>query len=375
MGKVLSEEDRGFAGRGQPLIEGFMKVLFSGYRNPHYWTVTEYIEEAIRSLGHEVRIVDEGRHLVPGRLRQHAPLIERVDLHWFNRQVLRACDRFRPELFIASGGERILPSTVVGLKEWGTRTVLWTVDPPLHFTPILLSAPAYEHIFCQGTEAIEILQKQGAQGISWLPMACDPDLHRPSELSAEERDRYGSDIVFVGSHYPMREKLFEALAGLDLAIWGPGWNRLRSDSPLRGCVRAAHTTPETWRQIYAAAKIVLSVHFQDPLGKIPCHQASPRVFEALACGAFVITDRQKDVMALFRNGEQLVTFADGEDLRKKVEAYLGCAKERERIARNGRTEVLARHTYRDRLSVLFDSLGSAVPKRDATSHPIERHAA
>ena len=206
-------------------------------------------------------------------------------------------------------------------------------------------------------------------------MACDPARHHPVELSAEERDAWRHDVVFVGSHYPVREKLFEALAGLDLAIWGPGWDRLRSDSPLKGCVRAAHTTPETWRKIYAAAKIVLSVHFQDPLGKIPCHQASPRVFEALACGAFVITDRQKDVMALFQDGEHLVTFADGEDLRRKVETYLRCSNERERIAQNGRAEVLARHTYRDRLSVLFDSLDSAGSKRDTTSHGTERHAA
>ena len=83
------------------------------------------------------------------------------------------------------------------------------------------------------------------------------------------------DVVFVGSYYPVREKLFEALAGLDLAISAPGWDRLRSDSPLRGCVRAAHTTTETWRQIYAAATIVLSVHFQDP-PESHCHQASPR---------------------------------------------------------------------------------------------------
>ena len=352
-----------------------MKILFSGYHNPHYWTVTEYIEEAIRSLGHEIRIVDEGRHLVPGRLRQHAPLIEWVDLRWFNRQVLRTCDHFRPELFIASGGERILSSTVIALRDRGIRTVLWTIDPPVHFTPILRCANAYDHVFCQGSEAIELLREAGIPKLTWLPMACDPARHRPVEPVAEKRAAWRHDVVFVGSHYPVREKLFEALAGLDLAIWGPGWDRLRGDSPLRGCVRAAHTTPETWRRIYAAAKIVLSVHFQDPLGEIPCHQASPRVFEAMACGAFVITDRQKDVMTLFRDGEHLVAFADGEDLRKKVETYLGCTKERQRIAGNGRTEVLARHTYRDRLSALFESLGSAVPKRDATSQPAERHAA
>ncbi len=201
-------------------------------------------------------------------------------------------------------------------------------------------------------------------------------MNRPVTIPSNWRQRKETpgdhDAVFVGSHYPVRERLFEALAGIDLAIWGPGWDRLRSDSPLRRCVRAAHTTPETWRKIYAAAKIVLSVHFQDPLGKLPCHQASPRVFEALACGAFVITDRQKDVMALFQDGEHLVTFADGEDLRRKVETYLGCSNERERIAQSGRNEVLARHTYRDRLSVLFDSLDTDGLEARSRLHPARR---
>jgi spore maturation protein CgeB len=206
-------------------------------------------------------------------------------------------------------------------------------------------------------------------------MACEPTRHHPVELAAEERNTWRHDAVFVGSHYPVREKLFEALAGIDLAIWGFCLMIRRTPRSTLGETLFPYTTPETWRKIYAAAKIVLSVHFQDPLGKIPCHQASPRVFEALACGAFVITDRQKDVMALFQDGEHLVTFADGEDLRRKVETYLGCSNERERIAQSGRNEVLARHTYRDRLSVLFTSLDTAGSKRITTSHCKERHAA
>ena len=159
-----------------------MKVLFSGYHNPHYWTVTEYIEEAIRYLGHELRIVDEGRHLVPGRLRQRAPFVERVDLRWFNRQVLRACDRFRPELFIASGGERILPSTVVALRKWGTGTALWTVDVPLHFVPCCAAPPLTIMFSVRGPKRWILLREEGIPRLFWLPMACDPVRHQPVEL-------------------------------------------------------------------------------------------------------------------------------------------------------------------------------------------------
>jgi len=330
-----------------------MKVLFTGHHNPHYPTITEYIEQALEALGHEIVILDEGRYLLPGRVRQRSRFIERVDLSWFNRKVLRACERFRPDWFIASGAERILPSTVAALKGRGTRTVLWTTDAPMHFAPILRGAPAYDHVFCQGTEAIDILRETGISRLSWLPMACDPNWHRPADLTADDRSQYGHDVVFVGSHYPVREKLLEPLAGLDLAVWGPGWEKLHQGSPLKRRVRGGHTTPWVWGKIYSAARIVLSIHFRDPAGRVDVHQASPRVFEAMACGAFVISDRQRDVLSLFKDGEHLATADSPEEMREKVRYYLGHAGERERIARSGHEEVLRRHTYVQRIGFLL----------------------
>jgi len=335
-----------------------MKVLFTGYHNPHYPTITEYIERALEGLGHELAVLDEGRYLLPGRLRQHSRVLERMDLRWFNGQVLRAAARFRPGVFLASGGERILPSTVAALRARGTRTLLWTTDAPMHFDPILTGAPAYDHVFCQGTEAIDLLQQGGVSRLTWLPMACDPDRHGPVGLTEEERARYGHDIVFVGSHYPVRETLLEPLADLDLAVWGPGWEALRRDSPLKRCLRGGHTAPEIWRKIYSAARIVLSIHFRDSDGRVAVHQASPRVFEAMACGAFVITDRQRDVLALFRDGEHLATAGGPVELREKVRHYLEHPGQRERIARGGRGEVLRRHTYARRLRQLMDAAGA-----------------
>jgi spore maturation protein CgeB len=199
-------------------------------------------------------------------------------------------------------------------------------------------------------------------------MACDPALHFPEALTERERVEYGHDVVFVGSYYPVREALFEGLAGLDLAIWGPGWEKLRSGSPLRACVKGTHTTPSVWRKIYSASRIVLATHFQDPAARVPVHQASPRVFEAMACGAFVITDRQRDVLALFRDGEHLVIAEGKAGLREKVEYFLSRSAERERIAAAGRQEALARHTYAHRLETLFDALhgtrSNALPARD-----------
>ena len=137
------------------------------------------------------------------------------------------------------------------------------------------------------------------------------------------------------------------------ALWGPGWDVLPQTSPLRACIRGAHTQPGIWTKIYSATKIVLSIHYCDSENHFPVHQASPRVFEAMACGAFVLTDRQKDVLSLFKDGEHLVTFSDDADLDRKIAFFLEHADERQRIATAGRQEVLKNHTYENRLSRLL----------------------
>jgi spore maturation protein CgeB len=336
-----------------------MKVLCVGYHNPHYLTVTEYIERAVASLGHELYVFDMGLHLLPGRVRQRVPWMEYLDARWLNGCLSARAEKVRPDLVIASGGDRIETATVRRFRQAGIKTVLWTTDAPVQFDPILRIAPHFDHVFCQGTEAVEIFDRAGIREACWLPMACDPAIHFPETLTQTERVEYGHDVVFMGSYYPVREALFEGLAGLDFAIWGPGWEKLRRGSPLRACVKGTHTTPAVWRKIYSASRIVLATHFQDPAARVPVHQASPRVFEAMACGAFVITDRQRDVLALFRNGEHLVAAEGKRSLCENVQHALSRPAERESIAAAGRQETLARHTYAHRLETLFDTLHGA----------------
>lgn len=333
-----------------------MKILLSGYHNPHYETVTEYMERALVTLGHELLSFDDRCHLVPGRLRQRSALLKRLDLEWINRRLLARARRSGVRVVLVTGGSRILGGAVRQLRSQGVVTVLWTTDPPIDFGPILQATPSYDHVFCQGTEAVEILHREGVAKPRWLPVGCDPERHRPAELNDTDRRLYGSDIVFVGSHYPERETLFEALTGFDLAIWGPGWKSLRSGSPLRKCLRGEHTTPEEWRKIYSASRIVLATHYQDPQRRFPVHQASPRVFEVMACGGFLICDRQRDIFSLFGDGQHVVGLDNGADLAKKVRYYLDHPLERQTIARKGHEEVMRRHTYVHRIEALLAAL-------------------
>jgi spore maturation protein CgeB len=339
-----------------------MKILFSGHHNPHFLTITEYLERAIAALGHDLHVFEDRRHLIPGRIRKHMEFLNQLDLGVINTDMRALARSVRPDIAIVTGGQRISAKTIRHIKRLGSTAVLWTTDPPMQFEPLVTAALSYDTIFCQGTEAIEMLARVGIEGTHWLPMACDPEVHHPVACSTVEHRQYGSDIVFVGSYYPERAALFEPLSALTscaFAIWGPGWEALPAASPLRKHLKGRHTRPEDWLKIYSAGKIILSTHYHDPQKQFPVYQASPRVFEILACGAFQLCDDQRDVFTLFRDGRDLVKFKDGKDLVAKVQHYLAHPEERRAIAEQGRKTVLARHTYQERIKELLAKIGYA----------------
>lgn len=337
-----------------------MRILISGYHNPHFVTVTEYVERAVRSLGHDLITFDDRRHLFPGRFRRKFPVLQLVSVGHINRRLVRLAKARQPDVIIVTGGHRVTGYSLKWFAHQRIPAVLWTTDSPRASDMLFTTAPLYHHLFCQGTEYIDVFQQMGLAHAEWLPMACDPEVHRRVEISGAEKLKFGSDVVFVGSYYPQRAEMLQAVLHHHPTLWGPGWDVLPPTSPLRACIRGAHTQPDTWTKIYSASKIVLSIHYCDSENRFPVHQASPRVFEAMACGAFVLTDRQKDVLSLFKDGEQVVAFSDGADLDRKIAYYLQHADERERIAAAGRQEVLKSHTYENRLCRLLDRIGATV---------------
>jgi spore maturation protein CgeB len=343
-----------------------VRILISGYHNPHYVTVTEYIEGAVRSLGHDVIPFNDRDHIFPGRLRTKIHLLQKLSVRAINRGLLKLAARTQPDVVLITGGHRITPRALLRLSRQKAKTVLWTTDAPRPADMMFTTASYYHAIFCQGTEYVDRFHRLDIQEPRWLPMACDPETHRRVDLPEGEKGRFGSDIAFVGSYYPHRAESLQQVSAFKPGIWGPGWDVLPQDSPLRPFLRGAHTTPETWIRIYSASKMVLSIHYRDPQAGFPVHQASPRVFEAMACGAFVLTDRQKDVVTLFRDGVHLVTFDDDRDLRNKVDHFLQHPEERERIAAAGMHEVLSRHTYGHRVRELFAHIERLHPRSENT---------
>ena len=81
---------------------------------------------------------------------------------------------------------------------------------------------------------------------------------------------------------------------------------------------------------------------------------SNRLFDALACGTFVISDKIPSAETLFEGN--VITYENAEDLNEKIKYYLSHDEERRMIAEKGKEIVLKNHTFDNRVDTIIDSL-------------------
>jgi hypothetical protein len=83
-----------------------------------------------------------------------------------------------------------------------------------------------------------------------------------------------------------------------------------------------------------------------------------RVFESMACGCMLITDKLTDngLEDIFTERKEIVTFSLKEDLKEKIQYYLSHEKELNEIARKGQEKVLKYFTHEKILKYIFNIL-------------------
>lgn len=236
-------------------------------------------------------------------------------------------------LRVDDGLEYPLPDTLRPLA-W------WAIDTHLDLPRCLAQARTADLTFAAQRPGAEAFRRAGVPTATWLPLACDPEVHRPHPVPVEY------DVCFVGNLFPgPRGELVDLL---------------RRHFPRHFVGRAYY---DDMARAYSAARAAFNRSVRDDLNM--------RVFEALACGPLLATNAlppeagQED---LFRDGTHLTTYRDADELLDKLRFYLARPEARERVARTGRAEATAKHTYRHRLADILAAAGR-VPKPVPVARP------
>lgn len=104
-------------------------------------------------------------------------------------------------------------------------------------------------------------------------------------------------------------------------------------------------------RFYPCSKINFNCTSRQMIGAV-----NQRIFDAPACGAFVLTDYREQMEYLFDLDTEVAIYRHPGEIPELVERYLGDDNGRETIARAARKRILADHTYAHRLKSLLATM-------------------
>lgn len=119
-----------------------------------------------------------------------------------------------------------------------------------------------------------------------------------------------------------------------------------------------------------AAKIVLNTFTHRETDGVNC-----RLFEATACGGFVLSENRPTIKDFFTPGKEIAIFNSREELLDQVRYYLSRPEERGRIADRGHERAHRDHTYEARLRKLLSVVGQHTGLRLYEDGAAAEHAA
>jgi len=160
-------------------------------------------------------------------------------------------------------------------------------------------------------------------------------------------------------------------AGIDMHVWGFGWNAGRLDRDgmidvfnqsrinlnLSNCVswdlRYLASSPKAIKDTLTASRR------KDPKTR---EMVKARHFEINACGGFQLSYYVEGLERHYQIGEEIALYGSIEDIVDKVRYYLKHEDEREAIAQRGYERTLRDHSMEKRFVDLFKAIGIKIER-------------
>jgi hypothetical protein len=264
---------------------------------------------------------------------------------WDDPRLPALVEQFDPDLLLVVHGRRFV-------QRWGTafetrRSAVWLLDEPYEVDDTATFSSRFTHVFVN--DAATIGRHTNA---IYLPVCHDPSTHYPGT----DTPRY--DVGFVGGANPTRERLLGALArqGLLSYVVGGPWH----DPNVNRLSLSRNVPPEETAELYRSTRIVVNVfrdlhHFNRD--RLAGRSLNPRIYEALACGALVVSEARPELEELV---PELPVFRTEQELVAVVERLLSDEALRQQT-RDRCLERVRPATYAARLQTVLDVTADTAP--------------
>lgn len=335
-----------------------MKVLI--YGEPYKWAMACNIIEALHELGHKADLFDYTQKLfrtkkfsLPNRI------LDRILFGYVAKTIstnlLKTIKGDQYDVLLVLKGVHILPETIDMAKQHVKHVVNWNPDDffnPLNNSRYLLAAfKKFDCIFTPRSHLVDEYVRKGAKKVELLHWYYLPKYQYPVDVSSEEKDQFGSDVVFIGTWSPRREEFLNSLQGLNLRIWGSHWHRASSDFRKRFDCRPP-IFGENLSKVVSSSKIninILTIENRDT--------TNIRNFEIPACAGFQLCERSPVIMQLFEDDQEIAFYSTPDELKAQCIFYLSNEHQREQIRLAGyRRLTKDRHAMKDRVNSIVSTL-------------------
>jgi spore maturation protein CgeB len=291
-------------------------------------------------LGHEVHSLDVRKYLTTqpawlAAVERH--VLAGPHVAAYNRDLLRFAWDVRPDLIWLDTGAFVRRTTTRKLRDLGAPMLTYNSDylryKQYSWRHYLASVRHYDVHVITNELNVTFLRQLGAKKIVKTLLAFDPDLHRPPELTREDRERFDADVGFIGhcEAYYLRALAALRRAGLRVRVWGPGWKRRAARRELADAVQEPG---QLWGPDGVKAMAVARIC----VGLVSNHNRSEsagRSFELPAIGSFFLAQRTREHAALYDEGTEAEFFSSLDELVQKARHYLRAEPERRAIAAAG----------------------------------------
>lgn len=271
-----------------------------------------------------------------------------------NSNVVAVAAQHRPDWILFWRPTHILPGTLGKLRTMGIRMASYNNDDP--FGPkVHGSVPWHHHwLWCWYLKCLPHFDRNffyrrincaeakaiGATHAEVLMPYFIPWQDRPVELTPRERNRFETDVVFVGHYEPDgRAHAVNQLVrdGRHVKIWsGASWRDalITEYYQINGPIEIALGTD--YAKSLCGARICLAF-----LSKLNRDTYTRRCFEIPACGKLMLAERTDDLLRMFKEDEEACFFSSNEELVDKARWLIDNPDIRERIAQAGMRRVWA----------------------------------
>jgi hypothetical protein len=257
--------------------------------------------------------------------------------YWDDPQLPERVESVAPDLLFVVNGRRFA-------WQWGkrfakNRSAVWLLDEPYEVDDTSKFSSLFNMAFVNDPNTLE-----RHSNACYLPTCYDPRAHfyRPAEPRS-------NSVGFIGFAGPERERGLARLAQrgmLSYTVGGP-W----ADAAVRRLSRPKISAKET-AEFYRNTRVVLnffrSRHHYNNCG-IPASALNPRIYEALGCGALVISEHRPELDTLC---PELPVFRSVDEMELLVQRFLQDEKLFAQV-RKACIRRLAKHTYAARLSIVL----------------------